>query len=119
MVPSFLFRYTNYAPSLLTLNTTLSYKETIDFGIEYSIRSGFGSTLMIDTGSTFSFGYAYVSSMHGAINRFSKGTHEVVMQLKLGKEIEQSKGKRERKANRIKRSRKERNIGTKNKDRQG
>ena len=72
LVPSFLFRYTNYAPSLLTLNTTLSYKESIDFGIEYSIRSGFGSTLMIDTGSTFSFGYAYVSSMHGAINRFSK-----------------------------------------------
>lgn len=116
LIPSFLFRYTNYAPPLLTINTSLSYKETIDFGIEYSFQSGFGSTLLVDTGSTFSFGYAYVSSLHGAINRFSKGTHEVVIQIKLGKDIVPTKQVSNESTSRFKRSKKERKIGTQNKN---
>ncbi|MEN8768518.1 MAG: PorP/SprF family type IX secretion system membrane protein [Candidatus Arcticimaribacter sp.] len=83
-IPSTLIRYVNFAPFLITTNASLSYNKIIDFGVEYSFESAVGGTLMIDTGNTFSFGYAYVTSLHKQINQFSKGTHEVVMRIKLG-----------------------------------
>ena len=79
-----MIRYVNFAPFLITTNASLSYNKIIDFGVEYSFESAVGGTLMIDTGNTFSFGYAYVTSLHKQINQFSKGTHEVVMRIKLG-----------------------------------
>jgi len=83
-IPSTLIRYVNFAPFLITTNASLSYNKIIDFGIEYSFDSAVGGTLMIDTGNTFSFGYAYITSLHQDLNQFSKGTHEVVMRIKLG-----------------------------------
>ena len=87
-IPSTLIRYVNFAPFLATVNASLSYKRTIDFGVEYSFNSGIGATLMVNAGKTFSFGYAYVTSLHPQINQFSKGTHEVAMRIRLGSERE-------------------------------
>jgi len=83
-VPSTLVRYVNFAPFLITANASFSYKRVIDFGVEYNFKSGMGATLMVEAGNTFSFGYAYITSLHAQLNPFSKGTHEVVMLIKLG-----------------------------------
>ena len=107
-IPSLLLRYVNFAPFLITSNLSFSYKRAIDFGIEYSFKSGMGGTLMVNTDNTFSFGYAYITSLHADINAFSKGTHEVVMKIKLGTVSRNPVNKAL--------YRKERNIGTKNLD---
>ena len=82
-IPSVLARFVNTAPFLITTNMSFSYKRAIDFGIEYNFSSGVGGTLMVETGKIFSFGYAYITSIHQEINTFSKGTHEVVMRIRL------------------------------------
>jgi len=112
-VPSFLARYVNFAPFLFSANATFSYKRIIDFGLEYSFSSGIGGNMMVDTGGTFSFGYAYVTSMHPQINQFSKGTHEVVLRIKLGQEINNRTGDE---LARVTEDRNERRIGTRNRE---
>lgn len=111
-VPSFLVRYVNFSPFLITTNASLSYKRILDFGIEYSFESGIGGTLMLDTGKTFSFGYAYITSMHPEINQFSKGTHEAMLRIKLGRNIKNQTA--EELASEIVPPRNERRIGTRN-----
>jgi type IX secretion system PorP/SprF family membrane protein len=83
-VPSTLVRYVNFAPFLITTNASFSYKRIIDFGIEYNFKSGIGATMMVETGNSFSFGYAYITSLHAQLNPFSKGTHEIAMRIRLG-----------------------------------
>lgn len=83
-IPSFFVRYLNNTPFLTTLNTSFSYDEFIDFGIEYNFKEGLGGTLMVDTRKTFSFGYAYITSLNKGLNEFSRGTHEVMLRIKLG-----------------------------------
>lgn len=83
-IPSFLFRYVNNAPFLNTINASFSFNKTIDFGVEYNFQNGFGGNLMVNTFKTFSFGYAYVASLHSELNQFSKGSHEVALRIRLG-----------------------------------
>lgn len=94
-IPSFLIRYVNHAPLLSTLNASLSYNKTLDFGIEYNLNSGMGAMLMVDTQKTFSLGYAYVTSLQSSLNQFSKGSHEVILRIKLGKENQMPLEKKE------------------------
>jgi len=91
LVPAFLFRYVPYAPSLATFNLAFVYDQTFDFGLEYNLQSGFGANMMINTGKTFSFGYAYVASMHKEISQFSKGTHEALLKIKLGQGVDRNR----------------------------
>ena len=82
-IPSFLLSYVKAAPMLLTLNATISYNKKIEFGTEYNFQSGLGGIIMINTGKTFSFGYAYITSMQKEINTFSTGTHEALLKIKI------------------------------------
>ncbi len=50
-----------------------------------------GATLMVDTFKTFSFGYAYVTSMHSELNQFSNGNHEVAIRIYLNGKKEPEK----------------------------
>jgi hypothetical protein len=95
----------------------------IDFGLEYNFQSGFGGMLMVDTYKTFSFGYAYITSFHTALNQFSKGSHEVVLRFRLGNEKREINPEEEftletvSETNKNKPDRKERKTGTQNKER--
>lgn len=121
-IPSTLLRYVNFAPFLITANASFSYKRMIDFGIEYNFKSGMGGTIMVDTGNTFSFGYAYVTSLHSQINQFSKGTHEIAMRIRIGNRNQRIVGEptqelyplRSTKDGPQKPDSKEKKIGTKN-----
>ena len=46
---------------------------------------------MVDTFKTFSFGYAYVTSMHTELNQFSNGNHEVAIRIYLNGKKESEK----------------------------
>lgn len=87
LIPAFLMRYVPNAPFLATFNLAFAYNQTLDFGLEFNLQSGFGANMMIDTGNTFSFGYAYVASMHKEISQFSKGTHEAIVKIKLAQGV--------------------------------
>lgn len=113
-VPSILARYVNYAPFLISTNASFSYKRIIDFGLEFSFASGIGGNIMVDTGDTFSFGYAYVTSRHNEINQFSKGTHEVVLRIKLNNNFINNGSDGYSGGDRAERE--ERKIGTKNRE---
>ena len=94
-IPSFLFRYINNAPFLNTVNASFSYDQFIDFGVEYNFKSGFGGTLMVDTNKIFSFGYAYVTSLHQTLNQFSRGTHEIILRVKLANQMQSTENQDE------------------------
>ncbi|MEK9614355.1 MAG: PorP/SprF family type IX secretion system membrane protein [Flavobacteriaceae bacterium] len=111
LIPSLLVCYVNFAPFLVTSNLSFSYKKAIDFGVEYSFKSGLGGTLMVNTNDTFSFGYAYITSLHKDINTFSKGTHEVVMKIKLSSGFSEKDHPMESKLSKL-----EKKIGLKNKN---
>lgn len=121
-VPSFLFRYVNNAPFLNTLNASFVYNKIIDFGVEYNFQSGLGGTLMIDTIKNLSFGYAYITSVHPALNQFSKGSHEVALRIRLGEEKTWIPEEEEflleavGAVNKTKADRDEKRIGTQNKE---
>lgn len=82
-VPSFLLSYVEAAPLLMTLNATVSYNEKVDFGMEYNFQNGVGGTLLLHTATIFSVGYAYITSTNRQLNRFSKGTHELLLKIRL------------------------------------
>jgi hypothetical protein len=109
----------SHAPVLATFNLAFVYKKTLDFGLEFNLQSGFGANMMVDTGNTFSFGYAYVASMHSEISQFSKGTHEAVLKIKLAQGVGRSRDVEydnlsARRASRGRVDRRERLTGTKN-----
>jgi len=82
-IPSYFARYVNFSPIALVFNASFLYQDTIDIGVEYNMDSGIGGTLMVDTGSIFSFGYAYLTTVHSAINQFSNGNHELIVKVRL------------------------------------
>jgi type IX secretion system PorP/SprF family membrane protein len=118
-IPSFLFRYVNNAPFLNTFNASFSYTKNIDFGFEYNLQSGFGGTLMVNTLKTLSFGYAYVTSRHSALNQFSKGSHEIALRVRLGQPNQSNSEEEESSGSEVddRNARKELKIGTRNKER--
>ena len=83
-VPSVFLGYVNSAPFLSMFNASFVYNKMIDFGVEYSIQSGFGGTLMVNAFKTFSIGYAYVPSVFNELRQFSKGSHELALRIRLG-----------------------------------
>lgn len=82
-IPSFLFSFVNAAPMLTTLNMSLAYNKKFEFGLEYNFQNGIGGTLMFHALKSCSVGYAYITSTHRELNQFSKGTHEVLLRIKL------------------------------------
>ena len=82
-IPSYFARYVNYSPVALVFNASFLYQDKIDVGIEYNIDSGIGGTFMMNTGDMFSFGYAYLTTVHTEINQFSMGNHELILKVRL------------------------------------
>lgn len=84
--PNFLYSYVSAAPADFTIDTCFTYDDRWDFSLQYTRSGGIGMTSVLKTVTGFQLGYAYVTSSVDRPNRFSKGTHELVMKIPL-KEI--------------------------------
>ncbi len=106
--PSFLFSYVNAAPSQFVVDATFSYDKKFDFGIQFIQRGGIGGTMNLNIADDFQLGYAYTTQLGDRENYFSRGTHEILLRIRLGRVIQENITL----TNNDKR--KERRVGTKN-----
>lgn len=81
--PAVLFSYVDAAPIDLLMDASFSYQKKSDFGIQYSLSGGVGGIASLKVSEGFQVGYAYVTSTLDQINRFSYGTHEIVLKIRL------------------------------------
>lgn len=81
--PAVLLSYVEAAPMELLVDASFSYQNQFDFGAQYTRSGGIGGIASLKISDGFQLGYAYVTSAIDQVNRFSSGTHEIVMKIKL------------------------------------
>lgn len=82
--PSFLVKYVSPVPAKIDLTATLRYKEQIWLGATYRTNDAISVMLGYWMKKTFQFGYSYDITTTN-LNRYSNGTHEVMLAITLGK----------------------------------
>lgn len=117
--PSILYSYVNAAPSQFVIDATFSYDKKFDFGAQYTQRGGIGATMNLNIADDFQLGYAYTTQLGNQENFFSRGTHELLLRIRLGRApfVEDEAGGVADQDIALNKNeeRKERRIGTKNK----
>jgi len=83
MIPSAVVRYANPAPLGVDLNAKIQYRDQLWIGGTYRYKDGIAAMVGINVNSTFNIGYAYDYTT-SQLNRFTRGTHEVVLGFILG-----------------------------------
>lgn len=83
--PSVLYSYVNAAPSQFVVDATFSYDKKFDFGAQYTQRGGIGATMNLNIADDFQLGYAYTTQLGNRENYFSRGTHELLLRIRLGR----------------------------------
>ena len=82
--PSFLVKYVDPVPVKIDLTATLRYKEQIWLGATYRTNDAVGLMVGYWLKKTFQFGYSYDITTTN-LNRYSNGTHEVMLGITFGK----------------------------------
>ncbi len=82
--PSFLVKYVDPVPVKIDLTATLRYKEQIWLGATYRTNDAIGLMVGYWLKKTFQFGYSYDITTTN-LNRYSNGTHEVMLGITFGK----------------------------------
>lgn len=113
--PSVLLSHVANAPVQFVGDFTMSLDNKLDFGVQYNRGGGFGGTTTFALGENFRLGYAYINSLSNTPNAFSRGTHEILLKIKLGPDINKE-SEEETTLDGAERS--EKIIGTKSLDRQ-
>ncbi|MDB9836260.1 PorP/SprF family type IX secretion system membrane protein [Flavobacteriaceae bacterium] len=113
--PSILLAQVANTPVQFVGDFTMSLDDKLDFGVQYNRGGGFGGTTTFALGSNFRVGYAYINSLSNTPNAFSSGTHEILLKIKLGPDINKDR-QVETTLDGAKRS--EKIIGTKSLDKQ-
>ena len=113
--PSAMLSYVAAAPIDLLGDVSFSFNRNFDFGAQFSISGAMGATSLIKISEGFQFGYAYTTNFQDQVNRFSNGTHELVMKIKLSAVNPEQESSFINEAEEDK-SLKEKRIGTKNKE---
>ena len=81
--PSVLFSYVKAAPIDLLGDISFSFNQAFDLGVQFSRSGAIGATSLLKINDGFQLGYAYTTSLQDQVNRFSNGTHELVLKIKL------------------------------------
>ena len=82
--PSFLVKYVSPVPAKIDLTATLRYKDQIWLGATYRTNDAISVMLGYWMKKTFQFGYSYDITTTN-LNRYSNGTHEVMLAITFGK----------------------------------
>ncbi len=82
--PSFLVKYVDPVPAKIDLTATLRYKEMVWLGATYRTNDAIAIMVGYWMRKTFQFGYSYDVTTT-ALNRYSNGTHEVMLGITFGK----------------------------------
>lgn len=115
LIPAGMLSYVEAAPVDYVFDLGFSFRQRFDFGAQYTYSGGFGATTSFHLGDGIQFGYAYINSSGDQVNRYSGGTHELVLKFKLGEQ----NGEREASFTTVleeQRSPNEKRVGTKNKE---
>ncbi|PTL99560.1 MAG: hypothetical protein DA394_06455 [Candidatus Arcticimaribacter sp.] len=114
--PSVLLAQVANTPVQFVGDFTMSLDDKLDFGVQYNRGGGFGGTTTFAIGSNFRIGYAYINSLSNTPNAFSSGTHEILLKIKLGPDVNKDGDEEETTLDGATRS--EKIIGTKSLDKQ-
>ena len=88
LYPSVMVSYVEGAPYDFLGDFSFSFKKQFDVGVQYTRSGALGATTSISLSKGLKFGYSYLTSFQDKVNKFSNGTHEFVLKIKLGAFIE-------------------------------
>lgn len=81
--PNFLIKYVNGAPTQFDINANLLINETLWIGTSYRSLDSFSALASLFLNKDIQFGYSY-DVAHTALSKVQKGSHEVMLQFRLG-----------------------------------
>jgi type IX secretion system PorP/SprF family membrane protein len=81
--PNFLIKYVNGAPVQFDLNANLLINEKLWVGTSYRSMDSFSALASLYITKDIQFGYSY-DVAHTALSKVQKGSHEVMLQFRLG-----------------------------------
>ncbi len=88
--PSVLVKYVDPVPAKIDLTATVRYKEQLWLGATYRTNDAISVMLGYWLKKTFQFGYSYDITTTN-LNRYSSGTHEVMLAITFGKKPPEKK----------------------------
>ena len=117
--PAVLLSYVEAAPIEILLDAGFSYRESLTIGAQYTRSGGIGGVMSLQISDGLQLGYAYVTSSIDQVNRFSNGTHEMLLKIRLSERLNDTPSGGDRVASftrevKEKAKANERKIGTKN-----
>ena len=81
--PNFLVKYVNGSPVQFDLNANLLINETLWVGASYRSLDSFSALASVYVTKDIQFGYSY-DVAHTALSKVQKGSHEVMLQFRMG-----------------------------------
>ena len=81
--PNFLIKYVNGSPMQFDLNANMLLNETLWLGASYRSMDSFSALASLYITKNIQFGYSY-DVAHTALSKVQKGSHEVMLQFRLG-----------------------------------
>jgi type IX secretion system PorP/SprF family membrane protein len=85
--PSILFKYAERAPSQLDANFLVEYKQIFSIGAGYRTGDSFIALTKFQISNKFQLGYAFDITLTD-LKDYSKGSHEIMLNYRFGREIE-------------------------------
>ena len=118
--PAAMLSMVHAAPSMLVLDASFSYNNTIDFGAQYTQRGGIGGTFNLNLNNAFQMSYAYITQSGKQMNFYAQPTHELLLRIRVGApkilDVMEEEKEQEKIALHQKNERIEQTIGTRNKN---
>lgn len=87
--PAALWSIVPAAPSQFVIDASLCYDKTVDLGVQYIQSGGLGGTLNIDIKNAAQIGYAYTTQWGKQESYFARGTHELLLRIRLGHRLQE------------------------------
>ena len=81
--PSFIVSAVEGAPIQTLLDTTLSFRQQFDIGLQYTFSSSFGFNTQFKLGKQTHIGYAYTAASRQSLRPLPEGVHELLLKIKL------------------------------------
>ena len=81
--PSVLVRYVAASPISIDLTALLELNDKLDIGAAYRIDESMSGLVIFKISNSFKLGYAYEAPTQSSIRSIDKGSHEIMMNIKL------------------------------------
>lgn len=81
--PSVLLRYVNASPLSVDVTGIFEFNGNFDLGAAYRVGESFSGIVLFKVSRSMQIGYAYESSFKSSMHNISRGTHEIMLNLKL------------------------------------